>query len=75
MICGSSLFEVGSNKQSVVKESISPNFKKSIPLKILILVGILVLILIIFGTAYSQGYLDNSLDMATAFDSEKASSE
>ncbi|MGY5151976.1 MAG: zinc-ribbon domain-containing protein [Candidatus Nitrosopumilus sp. bin_6a] len=65
MICGSSLFEVGSNKQSMVEESVSSNFKKLIPLKMLILVGIPVLILIIFATAYSQGYFDSSLESSS----------
>ena len=64
MICGSSLFEVGSNKQSVVEKPPTSNFKKFFPLK-LILVGIPVLILIIFGTAYSQGYFDSSLESSS----------
>jgi len=62
MICGTSLFEVGSNPQSVIETSNSKNYKKSIPLKIPILVAIPVLILIIIGAAYSQGYFDNALE-------------
>ena len=62
MICGTSLFEVGSNPSSVVKSSNSRRFRKSIPLKIPILVGIPVLILIILGVGYSQGYFDSALE-------------
>ena len=62
MICGTSLFEVGSNPQSVIETSNSKNYKKSIPLKIPILVAIPVLILIIIGAAYSQGYFDSTLE-------------
>ena len=62
MICGTSLFEVGSNPQPVVETARSRNYKKSIPLKIPILVAIPVLILIIIGAAYSQGYFDSTLE-------------
>jgi hypothetical protein len=62
MICGTSLFEVGSNPQPVVETTSSRNYKKSIPLKIPILVAIPVLILIIIGAAYSQGYFDSTLE-------------
>jgi hypothetical protein len=64
MICGTSLFEVGSNPSSVVEPSNSRRFRKSIPLKIPLLVGISVLILIILGVGYSQGYFDNVLDFS-----------
>jgi hypothetical protein len=62
MICGTSLFEVGSNPQPVVETASSRNYKKSISLKIPILVAIPVLILIIIGAAYSQGYFDTVLE-------------
>jgi hypothetical protein len=62
MICGTSLFEVGSNPSSVVEPSNSRRFRKSIPLKIPLLVGIPVLILIILGVGYSQGYFDSALE-------------
>jgi hypothetical protein len=62
MICGTSLFEVGSNPSSVVEPSNSRRFRKSIPLKIPLLVGIPVLILIILGVGSSQGYFDSALE-------------
>lgn len=64
MICGTSLFEFGKNNSSIVEPSISRSFRKSIPLKIPILVGIPVLILIILGAGYSTGYFDNVLDFS-----------
>ena len=64
MICGTSIFEVGANPQSI-PESKSSSFSKSIPLKIPILIGIPVLILIIIGAGYSQGYFDNALDSSS----------
>lgn len=58
MVCGSSLFEVGSEPQPV--ETIKPkNYTKSVSLKIPILIGIPVLVLIILGAGYSMGYFDN----------------
>ena len=62
MICGTSLFEVGSNPQPVIETPNSKNYKKSISLKIPMLVAIPVLILIIIGAVYSQGYFDNALE-------------
>jgi len=64
MVCGSSLFEVGSEPQSVV-ETTPKNYAKSISLKIPILVGIPVLILIILGAGFSMGYFDNTLDSSS----------
>ena len=65
MICGTSLFEVGStNPTTESKSSHSINFKKYIPLKITMLVGISVLILLILGAGYSLGYFDNVLDFS-----------
>ena len=61
MICGTSIFEVGANSQSI-PESKPSSFSKSIPLKIPILIGILVLILIVLGASYSLGSFDNILD-------------
>ncbi len=61
MICGSSLFEVGSNPQPVVEADRSRNYRKSLSLKIPTLAAIPVLILIIIGAAYSQGYFDNAV--------------
>ena len=57
MVCGSSLFEVGSESQPV--ETISKNSVKYTPLKIPILVGIPILVLIVIGVGYSMGYFDN----------------
>ena len=64
MSCGSSIFEVGATSQSIPdsKSTNSKSFTKSIPLKIPIIVGIPVLILIIFGAVYSQGYFDTALE-------------
>lgn len=62
MICGTSLFEVGSNPQPVIETQNSKNYKKSISLKIPMFVAIPVLILIIIGAVYSQGYFDNALE-------------
>ncbi len=64
MICGTSIFEVGTNPQHI-PESKSSSFSKSIPLKIPIIVGIPILILIILGTGYSLGYFDNALDSSS----------
>jgi hypothetical protein len=69
MICGTSLFEVGStNPITESKSSNSINFKKYIPLKIIMLVGISVLILLILGTGYSLGYFDNVLNNSSSID-------
>ena len=64
MVCGSSIFEVGTEPQipDVKMPSNSKNQRKSIGLKIPILIGIPVLILIILGGAYSGGFFDNSLE-------------
>jgi hypothetical protein len=59
MVCGSSLFEVGSEPQPNVETAPSKNYSKSVSLKIPILIGIPVLILIILGGGYSMGYFDN----------------
>ncbi len=61
MICGTSIFEVGANSQSI-HESKSSSPSKSIPLKIPILIGIPVLILILLGAIYSLGFFDDVLD-------------
>ncbi len=67
MGCGTSIFEIGETSQSDTdsKSTRSKNFTKSIPLKIPILVGIPVLILIILGAGYSQGYFDNALERSS----------
>ncbi len=61
MICGSSLFEVGTN-QTTPKTipTNSKNQQKSIGLKIPVMICIPVLILIIIGGAYGMGYFDNT---------------
>jgi hypothetical protein len=57
------LFEVGVNPQSTQGGKTSgAGFVKSIPLKIPILVGIPILVLIILGAGYSQGYFDNAFE-------------
>ena len=74
MVCGSSIFEVGTEPQTadVQMPSNSKNQRKTIRLKIPILIGIPVLILIIIGGAYTQGFLDNTLERSS---SEKISTE
>ena len=68
MICGSSLFEVGTEHKVEQKEipTNSKNQKNSMNLKIPIMIGIPVLILIIIGGAYTQGYFDNTLEKYTS---------
>ena len=67
MSCGTSIFEIGETSQSATdsKSTHSKNFSKSIPLKILIIIGISLLILIILGAGYSQGYFDNALERSS----------
>ncbi len=74
MVCGSSIFEVGTEPQTadVQMPSNSKNQRKNIRLKIPIMIGIPVLILIIIGGAYTQGFLDNTLERSS---SEKISTE
>jgi len=64
MVCGSSIFEVGTEPKiaDVQMPSNSKNKTKSIGLKIPIMIGIPVLILIILGGAYSQGFFDNTFE-------------
>ena len=68
MTCGSSLFEVGAEPKTAdvqMPSARSKNQTKSIRLKIPILIGIPVLILIIIGAGYTQGYFDNGLDSSS----------
>ena len=61
-ICGSSIFEVGTEPQIADVHMLSVHSKnqtKTIGLKIPILIGIPVLILVILGVGYNQGFLDN----------------
>ena len=70
MICGSSLFEVGSIQTT--HEAIPTNSKnqsKSIGLKIPTMIGIPVLILIIIGGAYGMGFFDNTFEKYAPDDS------
>ena len=72
MICGSSIFEVGEEPKTAdvqMPSTRSRNQTKRIGLKIPILIGIPVLILIIIGGAYSQGFWDNSLERQSTDDS------
>ena len=63
MACGTSLFEVGTTKSTTESKSTnSKSFTKSIPLKIPIIIGIPVLILLILGVGYAQGFFDDVLD-------------
>jgi hypothetical protein len=68
MVCGSSIFEVGTEPKiaDVQMPSNSKNKTKSIGLKIPIMIGIPVLILIILGGAYSQGVFDNAWESRIA---------
>jgi len=68
MICGSSIFEVGEEPKTAdvqISSSHSKKQTKTSGLKIPILVGIPVLILIIIGGAYSQGFFDNTLERSS----------
>lgn len=72
MICGSSIFEVGTESQTADVQMLSIHSKnrtKTIGLKIPIIIGIPVLILIIIGGAYSQGFFDNVFEKYTSNDS------
>jgi len=71
MVCGSSIFEVGTEPKiaDVQMPSNSKNKTKSIGLKIPIMIGIPVLILIIIGGAYSQGFFDNAFEKYTSDES------
>ena len=74
MICGSSIFDVGVESQTVdVKRPIihSKNKIKPIGLKIPIMIGIPVLILIVLGVGYSQGSFDNVLESQVIEDTTK----
>jgi len=65
MTCGSSLFEVGTEPQTAdvqIPSVHSKNQTKTIGLKIPIMIGIPVLILLIFGVGFSQGFFDNVLE-------------
>lgn len=65
MICGSSLFDVGTKPQTVSQELPSntvKNLSKTIGIKIPIIVGMPVLILPLFGFGFSQGLFDGALD-------------
>ena len=65
MVCGSSLFEVGTESQTVdvkIPSGRPKNQRKTIGLKIPVMIIIPVLILIILGAGYSQGLFDNILE-------------
>jgi len=74
MVCGSSIFEVNTEPQAadVQFPSNSKKQSKGMRLKIPIIIGIPVLILIILGVGYTQGYFDNTLERSS---SEKISTE
>jgi hypothetical protein len=67
MVCGSSIFEVNTEPQAadVQFPSNSKKQSKGMRLKIPIIIGIPVLILIIIGAGYTQGYFDNVLDSSS----------
>jgi hypothetical protein len=65
MICGSSLFEVGTESKAVdvkIPSGRPKNQRKTRGLKIPVMIIIPVLILIILGSGYSQGLFDNILE-------------
>ncbi len=75
MVCGSAIFEVGTEPKTADVQMPSARSKKqtkTIGLKIPIIIGIPVLILIILGAGYTQGYFDNTLERSS---SEKISTE
>jgi len=68
MVCGASIFEVGAEPKTAdvqMPSAQSKNQTKKIGLKIPILIGIPVLILIIFGVGYSQGYFDSTFERSS----------
>jgi len=71
MVCGSSIFEVGTEPQipDVKMPSNSKNQTKSIGLKIPILIGIPVLFLVIIGGAYGMGFFDSAFEKYDSDDS------
>jgi len=65
MVCGSSLFEVGTESQAVdvkIPSGRPKNQTKTRGSKIPIMIGVPVLILIILGVGYNQGSFDNVLE-------------
>ena len=64
MVCGTSIFEVDATPQRIPKLK-SIGSRRSIPLKIPILIGIPILILIILGAGYTMGYFDNFLNSSS----------
>ena len=75
MICGSSIFEVGAESQTADVQMSSIHSKKQTKtsrLKIPIIIGIPVLILIVIGGAYSQGFFDNAFEKYSSDDSINA---
>ena len=72
MICGSSLYEVGTEPQTAdvqIQSVHSKNQTKTFRLKIPIMIGIPVLILLILGVGFSQGFFDNVLERQILDDS------
>ena len=68
MTCGSSIFEVGTENNPMKKE-LRPETqtpRKSLNLKIPIMIGVPVLALIILGGAYTMGVFDSSMKKPTA---------
>jgi len=67
MVCGSSIFEVNTEPQTadVQFPSNSKKQSKGMRLKIPIIIGIPVLILVIIGGAYSQGFFDNTFERSS----------
>jgi len=65
MVCGSSLYEVGTETKTAdvqIPSVHSKNQTKTFGLKIPIMIGIPVLILLILGVGFSQGFFDNVLE-------------
>ena len=65
MICGASIFEVGANPQPVLESKSFGSLSKLVPLKTSLFLGIPVLILILLGTGYSQGFFDSVFDSSS----------
>ena len=65
MGCGVSLFDVGEETHTVseqVAKPVASTPRKSIGLKIPIMIGIPVIVLAILGAGYSQGYFDSAFE-------------
>lgn len=75
MGCGAALFDVGSKPKPVVEQTPESHVetpRKTIGLKIPIMIGIPVIVLAILGAGYSQGYFDSAFEKYESDDIDDA---